>query len=145
TEGQWATLCDVLGLPELKADPRLQTKMDTINARSWTIPLVAEKVAAREFDDLVAEFEQHGLSFSAIAKPSDMFEDPHVMRPGGLATSMLPDGRSFRAPSLPFEVDGTMVTGGGDLAAVGQHTDEVLGALGLNPATIAAARGKKKA
>lgn len=144
TEGQWATLCDVLGLGELKTDPRLQTKMDTINARGWTIPLVAEKVSMRTFDELVATFERHGISFSAIAKPSDMFGDPHVMRPGGLATSRLPDGRSFRAPSLPFEVDGTMMTGGGDLAAVGQHTDEVLGALGLDAAAIAAARGPGK-
>ena len=145
TEGQWATLCDVLGLAGLKADPRLQTRMDTINARSWTIPLVAEKVAGRETAELVATLERHAISFSPIAKPSDMFDDPHVMRPGGLATSRLPDGRTFRAPSLPFEVDGAMVTGGGDLASVGQHTEEILAALGLDAAAIRAARGTAKA
>lgn len=143
TEGQWATLCDILDLTDLKADPRLQTKMDTINARSWTLPRVAARVKERRTADLVAAFEAQGISFSPIAKPGDMYSDPHVMRPGGLATSRLPDGRTFRAPALPFEVDGVMASGGGDVAAAGAHTEEVLGALGLDAGTIAAARGAR--
>ena len=117
--------------------------MDTINARSWTIPIIAKVIVGRRFDELAAKFEAKGISFSPIAKPGDMFEHPHVMRPGGLATSRMPDGRTFRAPALPFEVDGTMMTGGGDLAAVGQHTAEVLGALGMSAKEITAAKGKR--
>lgn len=142
TEGQWATLCDILGLGDLKADPRLQTRMDCISARSWTIPLVGEAIAARSAADLMAAFEPVGIPFAPIAKPSDMFQDPHVMRPGGLATSRLPDGRQFRAPAMPVEVDGEMMRGGGDLAAIGQDTEIVLGALGLDADAIAAARGR---
>ncbi len=141
TEGQWASLCDILGLTELKSDPRLQTKMDTINARHWTLPLVERAVAERQSADLMSAFERSGIPFSPIARPSDMFEDPHVMRPGGLATSRLPDGKTFRAPSLPFEVDGRMLTGGGDVASLGQHTEEILKQLGLEADAIAAARG----
>ena len=142
TEGQWATLCNILGLENLKSDPRLQTKMDTINARSWTIPIVAEAVAKRASGNLIEAFEANGISFSPINKPSDMFDDPHVMRPGGLATSHLPDGRGFRAPSLPFEVDGRMLTGGGDVASIGQHSRDVLSGIGLSDTEIAAAAGQ---
>ncbi len=141
TEGQWATLCDILGLAELKNDPRLQTKMDTINARGWTLPVVADAVRTRTAADLATAFEQNGISFSPINKPSDMFQDPHVMRDGGLAVSRLPDGRTFRAPALPFEVDGAMPTGGGAVAAVGEHTREILAGLGLSDAEIDAATG----
>lgn len=141
TEGQWATLCDILGLTELKSDPRLKTKMDMINARSWTLPIVERAIAGRQSADLISAFEEAGIPFAPIAKPSDMFQDPHVMRPGGLATSRMPDGKTFRAPSLPFEVDGQMMTGGGDVASVGQHTEEILGQLGLDAEMIAAARG----
>jgi crotonobetainyl-CoA:carnitine CoA-transferase CaiB-like acyl-CoA transferase len=143
TEGQWATLCDILGLVELKADPRLQTRMDCINARSWVIPIVTAAIAKRPVAELTAAFEPAGIPFAPIAKPSDMFQDPHVMRPGGLALSRMADGRQFRAPSLPVEVDGAMVRGGGDVAAVGQDTDAVLGELGLDRDAIAAARGKR--
>jgi crotonobetainyl-CoA:carnitine CoA-transferase CaiB-like acyl-CoA transferase len=143
TEGQWATLCDILNLAELKADPRLQTRMDCINARSWVIPIVTAAMAQRTSAELTAAFEPAGIPFAPIAKPSDMFQDPHVMRPGGLAVSRMADGRQFRAPSLPVEVDGAMVRGGGDVAAVGQDTDAVLGELGLDRDSIAAARGKR--
>ncbi|MEQ8813991.1 MAG: CoA transferase [Thalassobaculum sp.] len=141
TEGQWSALCGLLGLAELLADPRLQNRPDQIEARAWTIPIVARAIAGQDSRELEREFEKIGIPYSPIARPCDMYQDPHVMRPGGLATSRLPDGQSFRAPSLPFEVDGVMLAGGGDLPAVGQDTEAVLGGLGLDAAAIAAARG----
>lgn len=141
TEGQWASLCGLLGLGDLIADPRLQSRMDQIDARGWTIPIVATRIAERDALELTTAFEPLGIPFSPIARPCDMYDDPHVMRPGGLATSRMPDGTSFRAPSLPFEVDGTMLPGGGDLPAIGQDTAEILGALGLDESAIALASG----
>lgn len=144
TEGQWSALCELLGLTTLRDDPRLQNRPDQIAARGWTIPIVAAAIRERHSEELAAAFEPLGIPFSPIAKPSDMYRDPHVMRPGGLATSRLPDGSSFRAPSLPFEVDGTMMTGGGDLPAIGQDTEAVLAACGLTTDAIIAARGKPR-
>jgi len=145
TEGQWATLCRLLDLTDLLEDPGLQTRMDQIDARSRTIPVVAAAIARRDAPALLAAFEELGIPYSPISRPCDMYQDPHVMRPGGLTLSRMPDGKTFRAPSLPFEVDGAMLTGGGDLPAVGQDTADVLRALGLDEAAIAAARGAGKA
>lgn len=141
TEGQWTTVCKLLGLDELLADPRLATRMQQIEARSWTLPMVAEKIRTRTVEELAPLFEETGIPFSPIAKPCDMYDDPHVMRPGGLTESRGPDGMRFRAPSLPFEVDGTMLTGGGDVPSIGQDTQAVLQALGLNNEDIVAAGG----
>jgi crotonobetainyl-CoA:carnitine CoA-transferase CaiB-like acyl-CoA transferase len=141
TEGQWTALCRLLGLDELLADPALQARMDQIDARDRTIPVVAKAIASRQSEQLAAAFEKLGIPYSPIAKPSDMYADPHVMRPGGLATSRLPDGQSFRAPSLPFDVDGLMLTGGGDVPALGQDTGTVLGSLGLDAEAIGKAQG----
>jgi crotonobetainyl-CoA:carnitine CoA-transferase CaiB-like acyl-CoA transferase len=141
TEGQWASLCKLLELDELLADPRLQKRMDQIDARSWTIPIVARGIAQRPAGPLLEAFEKLGIPYSPIAKPSDMYDDPHVMRPGGLVSSNTPDGRTFRAPSLPFDVDGVMLSAGGDVPALGQDTSTVLSGLGLNETEIAAARG----
>lgn len=145
TEGQWTALCRLLDLHDLIDDPALQTRMDQINARERTVPIVARAIAARDADELLRRFEEIGIPYSPIARPADMYDDPHVMRPGGLATSRMPDGSTFRAPSLPFEVDGEMLTGGGDLPSVGQDTDAVLAGIGLDAAAIEAARGKVKA
>lgn len=141
TEGQWASICGLLGLDDLLADPRLQTRMDQINARDWTIPQVAAKIAERTSAELAPQFEAAGLPFSPILKPCDMYEDPHVMRPGGLAASRYGE-HEFRAPGLPFEVDGAMLPSGGDLPEIGSDSAEILGALGYGEAEMAAITGR---
>lgn len=143
TEGQWITLCKLLDLPDLLADPRLQKRMDQIEARDWTIPIVAKAVRQRPFDDLIDAFEDAGIPFAPIHRPAEMYEDPHVTREGGLFTSSLPDGQTYRAPVMPIEIDSRPVTGGPlDIAGVGADTQEVLGALGLSPEAIARACGR---
>lgn len=141
TEGQWASLCKLLELEELLEDPRLQKRMDQIDARSWTIPIITGAIAQRPAGPLLEAFENLGIPYSPIAKPSDMYDDPHVMRPGGLVSSKTPDGRTFRAPSLPFDVDGTVLSVSGDVPALGQDTSTVLSGLGLSETEIAAACG----
>ena len=145
TEGQWVLLCDILGLEELKSDPRLQTRMDQINARDWTIPIVAEAVKTRSFEDLAAAFEPVGIPFSPISRPAEMYDDPHVNRPGGLLTSKMPEGETCRAPGFPFEVDGAAPEPYGvDVPGIGDDTKDILGTLGLDEAAIATASGKNK-
>jgi len=143
TGGQWEKLCSLLGLDALLTDPGLRDKMDKIDARDRTLPVFAKAIAAHDFDELVAMFEPSGIPFAPIRRPVEMYSDPHVMRPGGLQVSALPDGSSFRAPGLPVEVDGaTPVPASLDIAGVGDDTTDVLGALGLDGAAIAAASGK---
>lgn len=145
TEGQWITLCKLLDLPDLLADPRLQKRMDQIEARDWTIPIVAQAVRQRRFDDLIGSFEEAGIPFAPIHRPAEMYEDPHVTREGGLFTSSLPDGHTYRAPVMPIEIDSRPVTGGSlDIAGIGADTSDVLGGLGLSADAIARACGKQE-
>ena len=143
TEGQWAKLCDVLGLSDLKADSRLQTRPDQIKARGWTLPIIADAITQQSYASLASALERDGIPFSPIARPAQMYDDPHVTRPGGLMTSTLPEGGSYRAPGLPFEVDGApAVPASVDLPAIGDDTAEILGALGLSKEDIAHASGQ---
>ncbi|MEL0114501.1 MAG: CoA transferase, partial [Rickettsiales bacterium] len=60
TEGQWKALCTYLDLQDLLADERLQTRMDQINQRGWTIPIVEKAISTRRYGDLLAAFEELG-------------------------------------------------------------------------------------
>lgn len=124
TEGQWQTLCKILGLDEFLHDERLQNRPDQNKARSWTIPRIAELVAQRSFDDLATALEANGLPFSPISRPAEMFNDPHVNRPNGLLVSREGEG-SFRAPGLPIEIDGEpFLPDSLDLPDIGQHNGD---------------------
>lgn len=130
TEGQWTILCRILNLDLLLTHPKLQNRRDQIAARDWTLPIVKEAIAKRRSGDLCDQFEQSGIPFSPIARPAEMYDDPHVNRPGGLFTSRLPDGRTFRVPGLPVEIDGIpSVPPMVDIAAIGEHTGEILASL----------------
>lgn len=141
SQGQWEALCRELGLTDLLDDPRLRSRMDRINARGWTLPLFAEAIAQRDSDTFAAVLEKLGLPFSPIARPADMYDDPHVRRPGGLIETTMPDGGTFRAPGLPIEIGGVPVRPPSHLPAVGEDTVEILEELGLSADEIAAARG----
>lgn len=142
TEGQWVTLCKLLDLGDLLVDPRLQDRMAQIEAREWTLPIFAEAVRKRDFEELIAAFERAGIPFAPIHRPAEMYADPHVLREGGLLTSRLPEGTSCRAPGMPFEVDGKPVAGASvDIADVGADTAAVLRDLGLNEGEIRQASG----
>jgi len=142
TEGHWSILCKAIGLEHLLKDARLQTKMDQIEARDWTLPIFADAIAKQDFDGLVRLFEASGIPFSPINRPADMYQDPHVLRPGGLQNSHLPDGQAFRAPGLPIEVDGeTLSPASLDVADIGDDTQAVLAELGLTPSQAQTASG----
>lgn len=130
TDGQWEKLCKGLGLAHLLDDSRLQSRPDQIAARDWTLPLIAEVVASRPYDETLKIMEDNGLLFAPVARPAEMYDDPHVNRPNGLFRSQYAEKKDFRAPSVPVEIDGRpVVSRNVDIPSIGQHNDEVLGAL----------------
>ncbi|MEM9221534.1 MAG: CoA transferase [Pseudomonadota bacterium] len=142
TEGQWVILCNILGLPEFIEDPNLKTRLQQIEARPRTLPVIAKAIHDHDFDELVKAFEKGGIPFAPIMRPAEMYDDPHVNRPGGLSESAYDEKKSFRCPTLPVEVDGvplgvTTV----DVPNKGADTEAVLSDLGLGAEEIAAARG----
>lgn len=144
TERHWGVLCEMLGLADLLADPSLQTRNDQIDARTRTLPVIAEAIRGRTLEELRRNFEIEGIPYSPVSRPRDMYDDPHVLRPGGLVESALPDGNVFRAPSLPLDVDGLPLGNAGNVPASGEHTQAVLTALGFDEEAIEAASGAVK-
>jgi crotonobetainyl-CoA:carnitine CoA-transferase CaiB-like acyl-CoA transferase len=125
TEGHWQSFCKEFGLEEFLADPTLRTTTDRIMARSRIIPRVAEVIKGCDVADLSTKLDRLNICFSPINRPEDLFNDPHVLRPGGLVNNVNADGAAFRVPALPIEWNGDNIGEGikvpplgGDTAAV---------------------------
>jgi crotonobetainyl-CoA:carnitine CoA-transferase CaiB-like acyl-CoA transferase len=130
TDTQWRIFCDAFGLADLLADPALATNPQRVEARPRLVPIVADIFAKMTKQELMDRCEALGLPFAPIAKPDDLFDDPHLNASGGLTPITLPDGRKTKVPNLPIEMDGMRFGTRLDLPRVGEHTREVLASLG---------------
>lgn len=141
TDGQWEVLCKLLGKEDLLEDPRLQTRMDQINARHWTKPIFTDAIKAFEFGWLSSAFQKAGIPFAPVARPAEMYDDPQAQAAGGLPISKFVDGKQIRVPGMPIEIDSSRVGTNFDIPGVGQDNHSILKRLGFDPDFIRLATG----
>ena len=148
TETQWRGFCEAFGLTDLLADPGLATQSLRVADRSRYLPRVAAVFKKLPKAELMARCEALGLSFAPIARPADLFEDPHLLASGGLLTTDLgtsegpPDGTPYQEsaglPALPVSMNGGRLTLRRQPPRAGEHSVEVAREAKLTEAEIAA-------
>jgi crotonobetainyl-CoA:carnitine CoA-transferase CaiB-like acyl-CoA transferase len=125
TEGHWQSFCREFGLQEFLDDPALRTTTDRILARSRIIPRVAEVIKGWNATELSAKLDRLNICFSPINRPEDLFDDPHVLREGGLVNNVNADGKAFRVPALPVEWNGENIGEGLKVPVLGADTSAI--------------------
>ncbi|MFN0185459.1 MAG: CaiB/BaiF CoA transferase family protein [Aquabacterium sp.] len=144
SDAQWATFCDALGLADLKADPAHADNNSRVRTRPTLMPALRERLARWSADELARIMEDAGLPYAPIARPEDLFDDPHLKATGGLAPITLPDGeragQQVGVALFPITLDGHRPGVRLDPPAMAAHTDEVLRGIGCDDARIAALR-----
>ena len=142
SDGLWQKFCEAFDLGEWAANEQFKTNSQRVLQREALLPKVRDLFKQYSKAELVPILERTGLPFAPIGKPEEMFEDPHLAASGGLGATTLPDGRETRLPILPIEMNGRRPSQGGSLAKPGEHTDEVLAAIGLSRTEIETLRAK---
>ncbi len=140
SDGQWATFCDLLGLADLKADPALASNNDRVRARPTLLPELSRRLKGFGADELARKMEAAGLPFAPIRKPEELLDDPHLLATGGLADIELTDGEragaTVKTTLFPFTLDGHRPGVRLNPPRRGEHTREVLEALGASEGEI---------
>ena len=136
SDTQWAVFCDSFGLSDLKADARLASNNQRVQARDWLMPLLRERLATHSAAELGAAFEANGLPYAPITRPEELIADPHLLATGGLAPMRLPDGRAATVPLLPLTLDGQRPGVRLDPPRLGEHSEALLAELGYAPDAV---------
>lgn len=136
SDTQWITFCEAFGFDGLLANEHYRENNNRVAERETIMPVVREKFASMTKDELMSELESSGLPFAPIAKPQDLFGDPHLVESGGLLEMTLPDGKSVSLPAMPFELDGEKLGLRMNPPKSGEHTREVLLQLGYDEESI---------
>ncbi|MCE3270545.1 MAG: L-carnitine dehydratase/bile acid-inducible protein [Ramlibacter sp.] len=136
SDAQWVKFCDVLGFPDLKAEPGLATNNQRVEQRPRLLATLRERLAPRGAAELAAAMERAGLPFAPIRRPEDLLEDEHLLATGGLADIVLPDGdkagQTVKTTLLPFTLEGGRLGVRLQPPRLGEHSRELLGAAGYS-------------
>jgi len=138
SDGQWVAFCTAFGLDDLAANPDYAKNNQRVLARDAILPRIRALFAAMSREELVAKVETIGLPFAPIARPEDLFDDPHLNH-GGLVDVTIPGGAATRLPGLPIEFDGERVPLRHDIPEAGSDGADILREIGYSADEIAAA------
>jgi crotonobetainyl-CoA:carnitine CoA-transferase CaiB-like acyl-CoA transferase len=132
SDNQWAAFTSAFDLGAIGDDPAFATNNDRVLARDKILPVVRALFLTLSRAQLLARLEAAGVAFAPIARPEDLFDDPHLNANGALVDLTLPDGRAIRLPTLPIEIDGALPDVRHDLPLPGEDSSEILRQFGFD-------------
>ena len=129
SDKQFQILCKVIDRPDLADDEALATNAQRVALRPELLKWLADTLEHHRIEDLMPKLEAAGLPYAPIVRPDQLVGDRHLIESGGLVDMPTDDGGSTKVVLLPLLMGGRRPGVRHALAKVGEHTDEVLGAL----------------
>ncbi len=139
----FARLCEVMGQPELAADPRFATHAARGERQGELDELIAAWTATCSLDDLLGRLEEKGVPCGRIYRAPDMLSDPHFAAREAIVTLDHPVFGQVKMQNVFPKLSATPGQVRWPGPPLGAHTDEVLQALaGLSPQGLSDLRAR---
>ena len=123
---QWSTLCDVIGRPKLREDPRFANNGARVANRPALLAELGQAFAARDADEWLAELREAGLPCGPINALDDVFAHPQAEARGLAQEAVHPTAGPVRLTGFPYKLSRTPAQVRHPPPLLGQHTQEVL-------------------
>jgi crotonobetainyl-CoA:carnitine CoA-transferase CaiB-like acyl-CoA transferase len=128
-DGQFAKFCEVAGQPALARDERFSTNANRVRHRTTLVPLLAAVMKTRTKADWLAQLEAAKVPCGPINDLAEVFADPQVIARAMAVDVPHPLQPALKLVANPIKMSLTPPTVRRAPPLLGEHNDEVLGAL----------------
>jgi formyl-CoA transferase/CoA:oxalate CoA-transferase len=139
-DGQFASLCQTLGMPEVARDPRFQTNPDRVENREALRRLIAQRVVLDDTEVWLDRLEQANVPAAPVQDIAQVLEHPQTKALGLLQPVPHPVVASLRLVALPVSVGGQRLVHRAPPPLLGEHSDAILEASGYSAQELRALR-----
>jgi crotonobetainyl-CoA:carnitine CoA-transferase CaiB-like acyl-CoA transferase len=134
-DGMWRRFCEVVGLPELGAEPDLADNAGRRRQRGRLVTAVAAKLAGRTAAEWLKIFSAAGIPCSLVQRLSEVVADPQVIGRDSLLPVPGTDGSLYSVHS-PFRLASISRPRNERFPDLGADTVEVLAEYGFSGSHI---------
>lgn len=137
----WAPVCRAIGREDLIEDERFMTAKGRRANSAELVAILDEGFGKYPKAEMAERLDANVLAWAPVQTLAEVAEDPQVHAAGAIVQtpSAKGDGSTYSAPGSPVRFRGADDGPKGPSPAMGQHTREILAALGYENAAIDAA------
>ena len=136
SDRHWAQFCDEFRRKDLAADAGLATNNQRISEKPRLKAIMADMLKDMTVEEIAERCTRARLPFAHVARPEQLFDDPHLLAGQRLLETHLPGGVQTRLPALPIEIGGYKCALRSDPPDVGAHTRAILADAGYSDVII---------
>jgi len=137
---QWESVADVLGVPELKSDPRFQERDTRKRNRKELTPLLEAKLMERETELWVNLLNKHDVPSGAILSLQAALDQEQIRHRNAFGTTSVAGIGELQLFNLTAKFSKTPGTVEAPPPTLGQHTKEILSGIGYTDNEITTLR-----
>jgi formyl-CoA transferase len=135
----WAPICSLIGRPELTGDPSWATPEARLPKLDKVFALIEEWTSRHTKWEVMELLNSRGIPCGPILSTKELIEDSTLAELGSVVSVDHPVRGPFKTVGCPVRLSDSPVSVERP-PLLGEHTDEVLAALGYTPAEISSLR-----
>ena len=134
-DGIFKRLMSVIGRDDIGNDPRFAHNDGRAKESDFLDAAIEKWTKQHDLKTVLDKLNPAGVPVGFPYTAADIVADPHYQAREMIATINLPSGKTLKVPAVLPKLSDTPGMVGGAGPALGQHTDEVLAAYGIDEAT----------